>query len=299
MLLGWSRRPAYSFGFAPFPVIFSMNLFLWFKPDWFYLQFLLVAVVFAAKVRIRRSKNGRRVHACNPSAFALGLVSLGRLIGGATDVTWGQEIATTLNRPPQIYLFIFLIGLPGQLLFGVTTMTMSAVVAMYAFGLGYYALHGTYYFVDSYVPISVFLGMHLLFTDPSTSPRTELGRVIFGALYALSVVALYAALGRLAMPTFYDKLMAVPLMNLTLKGIDRLTESRWAALIDPARLAPRLAGRSRYLAYAGLWAGVFVVMSAAQAVGDTHRGQWVPFWLQACRDARPFACRTAASLTST
>ena len=34
-----------------------------------------------------------------------------------------------------------------------------------------------YYFIEPSVPIAVFLGMHLLFTDPSTSPRTESGRV--------------------------------------------------------------------------------------------------------------------------
>ena len=39
MLLSWSRRDGYTLGFGPFPVIFSINLFLWFKPDWFYLQF--------------------------------------------------------------------------------------------------------------------------------------------------------------------------------------------------------------------------------------------------------------------
>jgi hypothetical protein len=44
MLLGWSRRDTYTLGFGPFPVIFSINLFLWFKPDWFYLQFLMVAL---------------------------------------------------------------------------------------------------------------------------------------------------------------------------------------------------------------------------------------------------------------
>src|SRR5258708_6854764 len=42
MLLSWSRRDTYTLGFGPFPVIFSINLFLWFKPDWFYLQFSLV-----------------------------------------------------------------------------------------------------------------------------------------------------------------------------------------------------------------------------------------------------------------
>ena len=34
-----------------------------------------------------------------------------------------------------MYLMLFLIGLPGQFFFGVTTMTMSAVVATYVFGL--------------------------------------------------------------------------------------------------------------------------------------------------------------------
>ena len=38
MLLAWSRRDTYTIGFGPVPVIFSTNLFLWFRPDWFYLQ---------------------------------------------------------------------------------------------------------------------------------------------------------------------------------------------------------------------------------------------------------------------
>ena len=70
---------------------------------------------------------------------------------------------------------------------------MSAVVTTYVFGLLYFAVTGTYFFFDSYIPIAVFLGMHLLFTDPSTSPRTELGRIMFGVLYGLSVVV-YALL---------------------------------------------------------------------------------------------------------
>src|SRR5262249_20119795 len=41
ILLSWSRRDTYTLGFAPFPVIFSINLFLWFKPEWFYLQLLM------------------------------------------------------------------------------------------------------------------------------------------------------------------------------------------------------------------------------------------------------------------
>src|SRR6266446_10480891 len=120
-----------------------------------------------------------------------------------------------------MYLFIFLIGLPAQYLFGVTTMTMSAVVTTYLFGLAYYGATGVYFFFDSYIPISVFFGMHLLFTDPSTAPKTELGRLIFGAMYGASTMILYEILGRLGLPTFYDKLLQVPLLNLTIQLIDR------------------------------------------------------------------------------
>jgi hypothetical protein len=174
---------------------------------------------------------------------------------------------------------------------------MSAVVTMYVSGLLYFAVTGTYYFVDSYIPIAVFLGMHLLFTDPSTSPRTELGRLLFGGLYGLSVIALYYVLGRLGAPTFYDKLLAVPVMNLTIKAIDRLATGPLRRF-DPALLVQGVIGRRRHLAYMVVWACLFVVMSSVQAVGDTHRGQWVTFWLKACEENRPNACRQAGLLTS-
>src|SRR5688572_15655945 len=68
MLLVWSRRDVYTLGFGPFPVVFSINLFLWFKPDWFYLQFLMLALGFAAMELIRCNWDGRRTHVFNPSS---------------------------------------------------------------------------------------------------------------------------------------------------------------------------------------------------------------------------------------
>src|SRR6266566_2653485 len=225
LLLSWSRRETYTLGFLPFPIVFSTNLFLWFKPDWFYFQFMMLALGFAAKELFRWNKQGRDTHIFNPSSFSLMVFSLGLVLTGTTDITWGKEIAITQFYPPHMYLFIFLIGLPAQLLFGVTTMTMSAVLTTYLFGLAYYAVTGTYYFFDSYIPIAVFLGMHLLFTDPSTAPRTELGRMIFGALYGLSTLAVYALLRGAGLPAFYDKLLQVPLLNLLIQSIDRTVRS--------------------------------------------------------------------------
>ena len=290
MLLSWSRRDTCTLGFGPFPVIFSINLFLSFKPDWFYLQFLMVALGFAAKELIRWDKEGRRAHIFNPSSFPLAVFSLGLIVTGRSDLTWAQDIASTQFYPPHMYLMLFLIGLPGQYFFGVTSMTMSAVVTTYLFGLLYYAATGIYFFYDSYIPIAVFLGMHLLFTDPSTSPRTELGRVIFGALYGLSTIALYELLGNAGLPTFYDKLLQVPILNLSITLIDHAARSKLLRAFDPGALAQWLAPRQRHLAYMSVWAIVFAVMSAAQGVGDSHPGQWLPFWRQACTDEREYAC---------
>ena len=298
ILLNWSRRSTYTLGFGPFPVIFSINLFLWFRPDWFYFQFVMVAVGFAAKDLIRWKREGRLVHIFNPSSFPLAVVALALILTGTSDITRGEDIAITQFYPPHMYLMLFLIGLPGQFFFGVTSMTMSAVLATYLFGLAYFAVTGTYFFFDSYIPIAVFLGMHLLFTDPSTSPRTELGRVIFGVLYGLSSAALYSLLGAAGVPAFYDKLLQVPILNLSVRWLDRVARWRPLAVVDPARLGRSLVPRQRHLAYMSVWAIVFATMSAVQGVGDDHRGQWLPFWEEACREGEPRACAYLANLES-
>ena len=277
MLLSWSRRDHYILGFGPFPIIFSINLFMWFKPDWFCLQFLMVAVGFAVKELVRWDKDGRRAHIFNPSSFPLGLFALLLIITRTTDITWGPEIAVTQIFPPYMYLVIFAVSLPAQLLFGVAAMTLSAVATTYAFIVIYFATTGTHFFSPSAlgggaVPIAAFLGMHLLFNDPSTSPRTELGRVMFGMLYGLSIVALFGLLGGAGIPTHYDKLLAVPVLNLLIKGIDQLARRESLRRFDPARLGRGLAPLRRNLGYVAVWAFVFVVMQI-QTSSEVRAGE--------------------------
>jgi len=259
-LLTWSRRDTYTLGFGPFPIIFSINLFLWFKPDWFFLQFLLVVVGFTAKELIRWNKEGRRTHIFNPSSFPLTLFSIVLILTGTTHLTSGPKIALTQFNPPHMYLLIFLVSLPAQVLWGVGSMTLSAVVTAYTFGLLHLAVTGTDFFFGSYIPVAVFLGMHLLVTDPSTSPRTELGRIIFGMLYGLSVIALYALLGHAGTPTFYDKLLAVPILNLMIQAIDRAARSKALRRLDPAALVRGPTPRRLNFAYVSVWTVVFVIM---------------------------------------
>lgn len=290
MLLTWSRRDTYLLGFGPFPIIFSTNLFLRFRDDWFYLQFLMVAVGFLAKEFIKWERDGKRVHVFNPSSFPLALFSLALIVTGTTQYTWGEDIANLLILPPHIYLFIFLVALPGQLMFRVTSMTLPAVLTTYLFSLAYLTITGTYFFFDSDIPIAVFLGMHLLFTDPSTSPRTEFGRVIFGVMYGLSVVGLYALLGAIGAPTFYDKLLQVPLMNVSVRAIDRWVASGRLSWLNPARLGAALAPMRRSAVWVSVWIIAFTALSSAKALGDYHPGHTVPFWYQACEDGRAGGC---------
>jgi len=297
-LLTWSRRDTYAIGFGPFPVIFSINLFLLFKPEWFYWQFVLIAVGFAAKELIHWKRDGKSAHIFNPSSFPLAVFSLVLLLMHGTDYTFGNTIANTIFDTPHIHLAIFLVALPGEVLFGVAPVTIAAAVTTYLLGVIYLHVTGTYLYYDAYIPPAVFIGMTLLVTDPATSPRTELGRVLFGVIYAIGTAVLFVILEHYNAPTFYDKLLPIPLMNLMVRGIDRFVRVPTIAAIDPARLRKAWTPQRAYALYTAVWVACFVPMLATRAVGDSHPGQYLPFWQNACAANSTRACRYVATLTS-
>ncbi len=296
MLLSWSRRQPYGLGFGPFPIVLSTNLFLWFKDDWFLFQFLLIAVGFLGKAFVRWERDGKRVHIFNPSAFTLALFSLVLIVTGTTDVTWAQEINTTFSLGPRMYTVLFLIGLVVMYFFAITPVTAMAAATL--FGLSAALLGdatGVPYFVDSEIPTAVFLGLHLLVTDPSTSPRTPLGRAIFGVLYGVGVFALYALLDRA-------------------RRADLLRQAAVRAAAQPAGAGDRSAGRRasvdrplvrwlgldppighRNLAHMAVWIGFFALMTATGRTDGMHRGDALPFWQQACAEGRNAGLRAAAA----
>ncbi len=291
MLLSWSRRESYVLGLGPFPIVFSTNLFLWFKDDWFYLQFLMIAVGFLGKEFVRWNRDGRRVHIFNPSAFTLALFSLVLIATNTTHLTWGQDIATTLSLAPHIYLFLFLVGLIVMYFFSITLVAGTAAGVLFGGSALYSAVTGVPYFIDTEIPTAVFLGLHLLVTDPSTSPRTPPGKFVFGVLYGMGVLVLYALLGAAGAPTFYDKLLSVPLLNLSVRWIDRLVRS------IPETVAIRLSRPN--LVHMAVWAAFFGVMTIVGATDGTHRGDTVPFWEKACAEGRRNACERLLRIEST
>jgi len=298
MLIQWSRREEYGLGFGPFPIIFSTNLFLWFRDDWFYLQFLMIAIGFLGKELVKWEREGRRVHIFNPSAFTLGLFSLVLIATGTTDITRGPEVASTLTLAPWMYTWLFVVGLIVMHFFRITLVAGTAAIVLFGGSAIYYALTGVPYFIDSDIPAAVFLGLHLLVTDPSTSPRTPPGKLIFGAMYGLGVFGLYALLGAAGAPTFYDKLLCVPLLNLSVRGIDAgVQKLRASPLWNRLRLdwAPYLPNP----VHMGVWALVFITMSALGRTDGRHPGDSLPFWQEACEEGRRNACDRMLQLEAT
>jgi hypothetical protein len=266
MLVAWARRDRWIFTLGAFPIVFSTNLFLWFKDDWFWLQFLMLATIVLCKEFIKWERDGQRKHIFNPSAAALFLFSVGLLLTNSTGISWGAEIAGTMQRPPQIYLEIFVLGLIVQALFSVTLVTLSSAAVLYVFGVAFTHATGEFYFVDSNLHAAVFLGLHLLVTDPVTSPRRMTGKIVFGGLYGAAVIALYAILGSFGAPQFYDKLLCVPLLNLMVRGLDRGSEA-FAARFHPLNLLQRFGWRPLNFLHMAIWAGLFGTMTASGFLG--------------------------------
>jgi hypothetical protein len=298
ILLAWSRRRDYTLGFGPFPIILSINLFIWFRDDWFYMQFLMISVGFMGKEYVRWQRDGRNVHIFNPSAFALGLFSLILIVTNTTGLTWGPEIASTLTLAPNIYLFLFLIGLVVMYFFSITLVAGLAAITLFGLSALYFAAAGVPYFLDSEIPAAVFLGLHLLITDPSTSPRTPLGKTIFGVLYGVGVFGLYSLLGGLDSPTFYDKLLVVPLLNLSVIAIDRAVRTIQSESILNVWRSNWFGGRAN-LAHMAIWIVLFSSMSFLGKTDGKHIGDSLPFWEQACASDLSNACDRLLLLEST
>jgi len=170
--------------------------------------------------------------------------------------------------------------------FSITLVAMCAAATLFALSAMYSAIQGVPYFLDSEIPAAVFLGLHLLITDPSTSPRSLVGKAIFGVLYGVGVFLLYALLGWLGAPTFYDKLLCVPLLNLSVIGIDRLAQKIHS--LTPWR--PKWNALGFNLRYMAVWIVFFLGMTLLHKTDGMHVGDSLPFWRQACAENRVSAC---------
>jgi TPR repeat protein len=293
MCLAWTQYRNFRLGFGPVPIVGSTNLFLWFKDPFFGAQFGMLAVSYLARQFIRWEREGQKIHIFNPSAIGLAVAAAIVISGGWVHHTWGAEISITLGSGPYAFEQLFLAGALVMVFFDVALMTMSAAVSMVLIGLVYYQLTGVWFFVDTAIPIAVFLGMNLLLTDPVTSPHSEGGKVLFGVLYTTGVMGLYIVLREMERPAtggdpgltaaFFDKLLFVPILNVAAVLIERVGRK----LLPIERIIGSLQGYAKRGVYLGIWVGAFMIIRP-QLV--EHPGASVAFWEQACTEEKPWAC---------
>lgn len=301
-LLNWSRGKEWRLGFGPFPIIFSTNLFLTFKDDWFIYQFVLIAVGFLAKEFIVWKRDGIRTHIFNPSAFALFLFAIVLISTGQSDKTWVSQLSATLDTrliDPEShpYLFLFALGLIAQFLFQVTLVTLASATMLFVLVSSYGAITGTFWFVDTGIPIAVFLGLHLLITDPATSPRNAYGRFLFGAIYGTGVFVLYGLLDYFGEPLAYDKLLFVPLLNLLVIPLDRagmFLGKMFNLLREKFHLLENTAFVQWNLIHMAIWIGLFSWMYIGEFIESDHPGRQISHWEDSCVQDRPNSCSNLA-----
>lgn len=221
MVLTWSRGRVWQLGFGPFPIILSINLFLWFREPYFYLQFLLVALTYLAKHFIQRKHDGRPTHIFNPSGFSLAVTSVVLLATDSIYTTWGLDFIVSFQLPPNIFEVILVAGLFVQFFFRVVLVSFGAALSMFLW-FCFFAFALDKPLGPTAIDPAVFLGLTLLVTDPVTSPKTPSGKFVYGILYGLGVSVTYVLLRLGGEPTYFDKLLVVPVVNALAPAIDKL-----------------------------------------------------------------------------
>jgi TPR repeat protein len=291
-LLAWSRGRPWRLGSGPTPIVLSTNLFIWFHDEHFAWQFVMVTAGLLGKEFVKWQKDGRRTHIFNPSGFGLACAATVLIATDTTDLTWARPLATTIEVP-GVFVFLFCLGMVVQHFFQVTLMTFAAALAMVATNVVYTEVTGVYLFGSSNLPAAAFLGLHLLMTDPSTSPRSYVGRTLFGLGYGFGYVVAYQVLGWLGAPELYAKLYPVPILNCCVQWLDRLAGRGLPGRVEAwwrGRGSPRVVNAVHM---AG-WAAVFAVLLGIGYVQAPHPGDSIPFWKRAVAEGRHDAQRKLA-----
>jgi len=296
LLCQFTIRDRVKLGFGPFPIVISINFFIWFKDEYFYLQFLMVALGILFKYLFTWNKWGSKSHIFNPSSLSLCVFSLFLMVTQNTvHLTHAFDVSTKLYSH-NAYLLLFLTGIVVQYFFSVTLMTLFGVATLVLLGMGYHYLTGIYWFIDTNIPPAVFLGLHLLITDPKTAPRSQLGRSAFGILYGISIFALYGLLDYFGTPTFYDKILFVPILNLMAPWIDeksRYIGQRVFSVININKILPIL---SHNILHITVWVGLFTALIQGGFFSPEHPGRSILLWDNACAEKNKKACQISIRL---
>lgn len=221
-LLSAYRNNRYKLGFSVFPIVLSINLFMWFKPEYFAGQLAMIFAAIVFKAYIVRKLEGRTVHIFNPSALPMAVTAVVIvLMLNAEYMLSTNNIVASYLIPPYFHLFVFSVGMLSHLASGVSFISLGAVGTLFLVDALFRTFVGLPPMGDIVHP-SVFIGITLLATDPVTSSKTRTGQLVYGCVYGLGIFTGYVLLQRFGYPTYYDKILPVPILNFLAPYFDRV-----------------------------------------------------------------------------
>ena len=229
-LLSVYRHNRYKLGFSILPIVLSINLFMWFKPEYFAGQVAMIFAAILGKAYVVRKVEGRPVHVFNPSALPMAVTAvLVVLVFNSEHMFNTNNVVTSYLLPPHFQLFVFSVGLLSHLAAGVSFISLGAVATLFLVDFLFTAFVGMPPMGDIVQP-SVFVGITLLVTDPVTSPKTRTGQLAYGCLYGVGIVTGYVLLNHFGYPLYYDKILPVPILNYLAPYIDRVRFPLWGPM---------------------------------------------------------------------
>ncbi|MBP48026.1 MAG: hypothetical protein CMH53_08825 [Myxococcales bacterium] len=195
--------------FGPIPITLSTNLFVLFTYGQGYLTLLALMLALLSKRWIRRQ--GR--HVLNPSAFGTGVVGLLTLF--FPSMGYGDS-AYQFSLAPNMTELVLLLALVVQFRVPVVLVSASAVAGLFFVGL----VTGRISFSPFWAPVT--LVIVLLATDPATSPKTPLGRILYGFSVGVLMRACGSTLEHVFDHDFYGKVLGVLLANCFVPWFDMI-----------------------------------------------------------------------------
>jgi hypothetical protein len=216
-----ARENQIRIGLSMFPIVLSINLFLWFQPRFFWLHFVLIAVAIAAKQFWVRENRGKISHIFNPSALVMAGAALIVIVFDLDFMVKSSDLIYAYTGVPHLLPWIFAVGCISQWVGGVALVALGAFVALIAGEAMADFLIGSA-FQGHWVHPSVFIGVTLLVTDPATTPKGKLAQFAYGCVYGLLIVPIAYLLSSTGNKSFYDKLLPVPILNYFMPQFERL-----------------------------------------------------------------------------
>lgn len=252
LLLSLHRYGNARIGYSVLPIVLSINLFIWIKPQYFYAQLLMVAFAVWSKHYIARTVNGTTSHVFNPSGIAMAVASLVLLCLGPNKYSLLNAIIDSYHQSrPHIFVFVLAVGSISQWAGRVSLVSLGTLLMLFTASRTCEWLTGMPA-MNRWVDPSILVGVTLLITDPATCPQKSFGKLLFGACYALGILTSYTTLSYLHLPGYYAKIPFVPILNVVAPYFDRLAISiRWETMLSTLR------GR---MAQTVVYAAIFLIL---------------------------------------